>query len=145
LRHVFLLLSCINRADHPAKMSYQLSIKFHNSMKNGVFWDVTPCCIRQLLVTASVVTSSPIFVTLMKEALISSEMSFLQEPYGVTTQKTSFFIVTTVKTTNLTIHNSRLMLMGIGQRVQCKKRLSMLLSKDFITNILLCVNQSLKS
>jgi hypothetical protein len=31
--------------------------------------------VRQLLVTASIVPSSPILVTLMKEALISSEMS----------------------------------------------------------------------
>jgi hypothetical protein len=75
-------------------------------MKNGVFWDVTPCgsckstptprCIfnsefhtsvlshlvflcsvRRLLVTASVVPSSPILVTLMKEALSSSETSVL--------------------------------------------------------------------
>jgi hypothetical protein len=56
-------------------------------MKNAVFWDVTPrgsCkifvflrCVHLLLVTASVVTSSPILVTLMKEALSSSEMSVL--------------------------------------------------------------------
>jgi hypothetical protein len=61
-------------------------------MKNGVFWDVTPCgscknrrfggtrCLirsmHRLLVTASI-PSSPILVTLMKEALISSEMSVL--------------------------------------------------------------------
>jgi hypothetical protein len=57
------------------------------TMKNGVFWDVTPCgscknrrsvflrSMRKLLVTASVVPSSPIFVTLMKEALSSSETS----------------------------------------------------------------------
>jgi hypothetical protein len=59
------------------------------TMKNGVFWDVTPCgsrknrrfggtliflrSVSRLLVTASVVPSSPILVTLMKEALISSE------------------------------------------------------------------------
>jgi hypothetical protein len=30
---------------------------------------------------------------------------FLQEPHGVTTQKTPFFIVTAVKTSNLTIVN----------------------------------------
>jgi hypothetical protein len=42
-------------------------------------------------VTASVVLSSPILVTLMKEALISSETRFLQEPHGVTSQKTAFF------------------------------------------------------
>jgi hypothetical protein len=40
--------------------------------KNGVFWDVT-----RLLVTASVFPSSPILVTLMKEALSSSETSVL--------------------------------------------------------------------
>jgi hypothetical protein len=36
------------------------------TMKNGVFW------VRRLLATASVVPSSPILVTLMKEALSSS-------------------------------------------------------------------------
>jgi hypothetical protein len=39
-------------------------------MKNGVFWDVTPCY-------ACVVPSSPILVTLMTEALLSSETSVL--------------------------------------------------------------------
>jgi hypothetical protein len=60
-------------------------------MTNGVFWDVTSCgscknrrfggtnarSMRRLLVTASVVPSSPILVTLMKEALSSSELSVL--------------------------------------------------------------------
>jgi hypothetical protein len=56
-------------------------------MKNDVFWDVTPCgscktdvflrSVRRLLVTANVVPSSPILVTLMKEALSSSETSVL--------------------------------------------------------------------
>jgi hypothetical protein len=54
-------------------------------VKNGVFWDVSPCgsCItdvsevRRLLVTASVVRSSPILVTLIKEVLSSSERSVL--------------------------------------------------------------------
>jgi hypothetical protein len=46
--------------------------------------------VRRLLVTAKVVPSSPILVTLMKEALSSSETS--EEPYGVTSQKTSFLI-----------------------------------------------------
>jgi hypothetical protein len=64
--------------------------------KNGVFWVVMPCgsCKnrrfggtwrllhqgdknRRLLVAACVVPSSPIFVTLMKEAPSSSEMSVL--------------------------------------------------------------------
>jgi hypothetical protein len=54
-------------------------------MKNGVFWVVTPCgsCkkflrnVRRFLVAACVVPSSPIFVTLMKEAPGSSEPSVL--------------------------------------------------------------------
>jgi hypothetical protein len=56
-------------------------------VKNGVFWDVTPCgsckdlvflrSVRWLLITASVVPSSPILVALMKEVLSSSETSVL--------------------------------------------------------------------
>jgi hypothetical protein len=46
-------------------------------MKNGAFWDVTPCGMRRLLVKANVVPSSPILVTLMLEALSSSETSVL--------------------------------------------------------------------
>jgi hypothetical protein len=48
------------------------------TMKNAVFWDVVFLrSVRRLLVTASVVPSSPILVTLMKEALSSSETSVL--------------------------------------------------------------------
>jgi hypothetical protein len=47
--------------------------------------------VLRLLVTASVVPSSPILVTLMKEALSSYETRFLQEPHGVTSQKKPFF------------------------------------------------------
>jgi hypothetical protein len=65
------------------------------TLKNGVFWDVTPCgsCKyrrfggtwrllhqgdkNRLLVTANVVPSSPILVTLMTEELRSSETSDL--------------------------------------------------------------------
>jgi hypothetical protein len=58
--------------------------------------------VRRLPVTASVVSSPPILVTLMKEALVPRKRSFLQEPHGVTSQKTPFFIVTAVKTLYLT-------------------------------------------
>jgi hypothetical protein len=51
---------------------------------------------RQLLVTANVVPSSPILVTLMVEALISFEMSFLREPHSVTSQKAPFFVLSQV-------------------------------------------------
>jgi hypothetical protein len=44
-------------------------------MKNGAFWDVRS--VRRLLVAASAVPSSPILVTLMKEALGSSKTSVL--------------------------------------------------------------------
>jgi hypothetical protein len=57
--------------------------------------------VRRLVVTANV-PSSPILVTLMMEALSSSECRLLQEPHGVTSQRTAFFIVTAVKTSNLT-------------------------------------------
>jgi hypothetical protein len=48
-------------------------------MKNGVFWDVNAVWlfVRRLLLTASVVPSSPILVTLMTEALNSSETPVL--------------------------------------------------------------------
>jgi hypothetical protein len=48
-------------------------------MKNGVFWVVMVFLrsVRRLLVAARVVPSSPIFVTLMKEAPVSSETSVL--------------------------------------------------------------------
>jgi hypothetical protein len=60
--------------------------------------DVSECIVflrgvRRLLVTANV-PSSPILVTLMMETLRSSETSFLQEPHGVTSQKTAIFTVT---------------------------------------------------
>jgi hypothetical protein len=54
------------------------------TMKDAIFWDVTLCgscknrrfaSVRRLLVTASVVPSPPILVTLMKVALSSSETS----------------------------------------------------------------------
>jgi hypothetical protein len=49
-------------------------------MKSGVFWNVTPCgSVCRLLVTASVVPSSSILVTLMMEALSSPKLRLLQE------------------------------------------------------------------
>jgi hypothetical protein len=47
--------------------------------------------VRRLLVTANVVLSSPMFVTLMLEELHSSEMSLLTRAPRVTSQKTAFF------------------------------------------------------
>jgi hypothetical protein len=47
------------------------------TMKNGVFWDVFLRNVRRLLVTANADPSSPILVTLMMEALSSTETSVL--------------------------------------------------------------------
>jgi hypothetical protein len=59
------------------------------TMKNAVFWYVMPCgsckdrrfvflrSVHQLLVTTNVVPGSPMLVTLMMEALSSSETSVL--------------------------------------------------------------------
>jgi hypothetical protein len=74
------------------------------TLNNAVFWDVTSCSVLRLLVSANVILRSPILVTLMMEAIRSSETSVFQEPQGVTSQRTAFFIVTAVKTLNLTSH-----------------------------------------
>jgi hypothetical protein len=58
--------------------------------------------VRRWLVTAKVVPSSPILVTLMMLVLHPPKRQFLQEPHGVTSQKMAFFIVTALKTPNLT-------------------------------------------
>jgi hypothetical protein len=65
---------------------------------------ICPCILNsvlRLLVTANDLPCSSI-VTLMTVAIHSSEMSVLKEPHGLKSQKTGFFIVTAVKTSNLT-------------------------------------------
>jgi hypothetical protein len=52
--------------------------------------------VRRLLVSASGVPSSPIFITLMKEVLVTPKRRFLQVTHGVTSQETPFFIRTLV-------------------------------------------------
>jgi hypothetical protein len=56
---------------------------------------------RRLLVIANVVPNSPI-ITLVMEAPSSPKRRFLQEPQGITSQKTTFFTVAAMKTSNLT-------------------------------------------
>jgi hypothetical protein len=54
-----------------------------------------------LAVTSNVVPTSSFLVTVMMEALSSSETSVLTEPHGITFQKTTLFIVTAVRTSKL--------------------------------------------
>jgi hypothetical protein len=54
------------------------------------------------LITVNVVYGWVIYFTLMMEAISSSETQFLQELHGITSQKTTFFNVTAIKTSNLT-------------------------------------------
>jgi hypothetical protein len=92
---------------HHSEGDEELSASFIRVTRIGVLGNIK-ChlvllrSVRRLLVRVSVVLSSPILVTLMKEALSSSETSVLTRAYGVTSQKTPFFIVTDVKTSNLT-------------------------------------------
>jgi hypothetical protein len=76
------------------------------TMKTAVFWDVRPCsscknrrfggtyhlhrCVLRLLATATVVPSSPILVTLIMDAMRSSETSVLTRA-TLTSQETVFF------------------------------------------------------
>jgi hypothetical protein len=82
-------------------------------MKNGVFWVVTPCGSCKNHVSEE---SGPSFIRVTKigelgttqaatsnRRTLRSVRRFLQEPHGVTTQKTPFFIVTAVETSNLTL------------------------------------------
>jgi hypothetical protein len=57
--------------------------------------------VLRLLLIANNVSSSLILVILMMEVILPSEAS-VQEPHGVTSQKTVLFIVPAVKTSNLT-------------------------------------------
>jgi hypothetical protein len=60
-----------------------MCVRYEQQIKNSVFWDVTPCgccksrSVLRLLVTANIVPSSPILVTLMLEMIHSSETSVL--------------------------------------------------------------------
>jgi hypothetical protein len=65
----------VTAADQILEKKWEYNETVH-LLKNGIFWDVTPCG--------------------------SCKSWFLQEPHGVTSQKTPFFVVTAVKTSNLT-------------------------------------------
>jgi hypothetical protein len=99
---------------------FKILLCIETNVKNSVFWDVASCgscknpgsrgayqsvvlrSLLQLLVTAYFVPSALSLSTLIVEEVCSSETRFLQESHGVTSKKTAFFIVTAVKTPNLT-------------------------------------------
>jgi hypothetical protein len=60
--------------------------------------------VLQLVVTANFVPSSLILFILMLEPILPPKRRLLQESGGVTSQNTAFFIVTALKTSNLTRH-----------------------------------------
>jgi hypothetical protein len=55
-----------------------------------------------LIITANVVPGLPILVTLMVRRYVPPKRPFLQEPHDITSQKTAFFILAAMKTSNLT-------------------------------------------
>jgi hypothetical protein len=63
-----------------SETSVRTRATWRNIPENTILYLVFLRSLRWLLVTASVVPSSPILVTLMKEALCSSETSILTRP-----------------------------------------------------------------
>jgi hypothetical protein len=110
-------LTPVHRVMSQNSRPYIVSVRFEvfmaATMKNIVFWDMMPCgshknrcfggtyrhhhqgdrnrSLLLLLVTVNVVPSSPIRVILMMRRYVHPKRRFLQEPYGVTSQKTQFF------------------------------------------------------
>jgi hypothetical protein len=65
----------------------------HTSTESNVRTDIVFLrSVLRLLLTANVVPSLLILVTQMMEAIIPPKHRFSQEPYGVTSQKTTFFM-----------------------------------------------------
>jgi hypothetical protein len=71
--------------------------------------------VLRLLGAGSDVPSTPILVTLIMEAIRSSETWVLKEPLGVTPYRTAFFIVTVVKPSNFTLNRT-------GYSTLCSRR-----------------------
>jgi hypothetical protein len=74
-------------------------------LKNGVFWVVTPCgsCKNHRFGGTWRLLHQGDKNRCTRRRQFPPKRRFLQEPHGVTTQKTPFFIVTAVKTSNLTL------------------------------------------
>jgi hypothetical protein len=79
------LMALCPRKQNPSRMElcqyteiFHFTYRFYERfevLKNAVFWDVTPCGVLRLLITANVVHSSPTLVTQIMEAIHSSKTS----------------------------------------------------------------------
>jgi hypothetical protein len=70
------------------------------SMKYGVFWDVTPCSSFSICISSQ--HASVASCGYVPPPPPPPKSRLLQEPHGVTSQKTPHFTITAVKATNLT-------------------------------------------
>jgi hypothetical protein len=65
----------VSTTEHSRLMLRNIWCFAAGTMKNIVLWDVTPCGVLQLVVTANIVPSSPILITMMMEEIRFSESS----------------------------------------------------------------------
>jgi hypothetical protein len=92
------------RAGNNVSSKYQPKIalkKYYVPVLYNIMYTVFLRSTLRVLVTAHVVPCLLILVTLMMGRYVPSKRQVLQEPHGVTSQKTAFFIVTVLKTSNL--------------------------------------------
>jgi hypothetical protein len=71
-------------------------------VRTDISEELSASIIRVTRILVILMRVTRILVILMMEALNPPKRRFLIEPHGVTSQKTSFFIVTALKTSNLT-------------------------------------------
>jgi hypothetical protein len=126
------LLLAINNFESDSKMLESLNRKILILLRNAVFCDMMPCgscknrrfgrtyrlhhqsifSQRDSVLDDANIPTSLILITLIMDSIRSSEASvppkrlFLQVLLGVTSKKTAFFIVTSVKNSNLTYLSS---------------------------------------
>jgi hypothetical protein len=89
----------IPRHRNVSNVSWPLAQLSENN-KNAIFWDVAPCisCVNLL----TLVPRSRIFLHWRWRRYVPPKRRFTQDLHGATSQKTAFFIVTAVKTSNIT-------------------------------------------
>jgi hypothetical protein len=82
------------------------------AMKNAVFWDVAPCTSRvnrrfggtyRLYLQGRKIREGGTSVSRWLQRYVPSKRRFTQNLLGATSQKKAFFIVTAVKTSNVTL------------------------------------------